>query len=384
MRRVALGAGLMVLMLAGGALAFAPYLPRLIWEGAPALDWSDRGSYVAVAGAEPPMALPATASPPPNAALSELMAESGGQALLLARDGALAFEYYAPGAGPETRFNSFSMVKSLVGALVFKALAEGRLANLDQPLGELLPHIAGLKDLTLRRLITMRAGIHFDSRTTSFGAPGGLKDSDTFPNPFGPLARLYFEGVATIDRGLTMDRVAPEALTYQNINTALLGEVLETVYGRPLEQLLSEKLWLPAGAGTAQWRKPQAGASVSAYCCLFATPRDWIRVGLYLVGNGRPEAPFLPDALWREFLGLDVGTAERAADHYGNHTLQNVLDRDGQALQGPFTYFMGQNGQILYLMPEQGLVAYRAGRTYQFLHSTLYEAWNSAQPLPMR
>jgi hypothetical protein len=73
-----------------------------------------------------------------------------------------------------------------------------------------------------------------------------------------------------------------------------------------------------------------------------------------------------------------VNLAERRADHYGNHNLQNVLDRPGQELQGPFTYFMGQNGQILYLMPGKGLVAYRAGTTYQFLHSTLYEAWNSA------
>lgn len=379
MRRIGLGFVLIVFAGIAGALAFAPYLPRLIWEGGPGLTWSDRSHYVDVPGANPPMGLvEAMPSAMPNAALHKLLAEGGGTALLLMRDGRLVLEYYAPGNGPETRFNSFSMVKSLVGALVYKAMAEGRIKNLDQTLGTLLPHIPGLKELTLRRLITMRAGIHFDSRTASFGAAGGAKDSDTFPNPFGPLARLHFEGVASIDAGLTMDEVAPSVLAYQNVSTALLGEVLEVVYGRPLEQLLSEKLWRPAGAATAAWRKPAEGASVSAYCCLFATARDWVRVGAYLSNNGTPTAPFLPEPMWREWFGSGVGLAERRADHYGNHNLQNVLDRQGQDLQGPFTYFMGQNGQILYLMPGKGLVAYRAGTTYQFLHSTLYEAWNSA------
>ena len=55
-------------------------------------------------------------------------------------------------------------------------------------------------------------------------------------------------------------------------------------------------------------------------------------------------------------------------------------DRAGQALQGPFTYLMGQGGQVLYLLPEQQLVVYRAGETVQLLHSTLYGAWNSISP----
>jgi hypothetical protein len=46
-------------------------------------------------------------------------------------------------------------------------------------------------------------------------------------------------------------------------------------------------------------------------------------------------------------------------------------------LQGRFTYLLGQGGQTLYLMPQHGLVVYRAGENIQLLHSTLYGAWNS-------
>jgi CubicO group peptidase (beta-lactamase class C family) len=368
----------LVLGCAGGAWAFAPYLPQLMWEGSPGLYWSDHGTYADVKGATSPREL--STLPPPrtiNARLQELFQQSEGVALLLARDGKLELEHYEKGTDETTRFNSFSMAKSLVGALVFKALAEQKLGSLDQTLGELLPQAIGLKHLTLKRLLDMRAGIHFDSRTASFGAPGSVKDSDTFPNPFGPLARLHFQGLQAIVAGLTMDEEPSDEFNYQNVSTALLGAVLERAYNQPLEALLSEKIWQPAGAATAAWRKPAPEHSVSAYCCLFATARDWVRIGMFFVSNGNADEPFLPAELWRQFLGLDTPLPNRQADDYSSHTFHNVLDREGEALQGPFTYFMGQNGQTLYLMPEQGLVVYRAGEHYQLLHSTLYEAWNS-------
>lgn len=371
-----------VVVLAAGVIAvfaYAPYLPQLVLEGFPPLVFADRGHFVAVAGTTPPRDLPVTDAALQRELVPELaakFAESGGAALLAYHDDQLALEHYAPGVTAETRFNSYSMAKSLVGALIYKAMAEGKIANLDVTLGDLLPNDRGLQSLTLRSLITMRAGIHFDTANSKFGSSNG-KDSDTTPNPFGPLARLHFMGLAAIEAGLEIDATASTDFNYQNVNTALLGEVLEVVYGEPLQNLLATRIWGPASAAPALWRQPAEGATVSAYCCIYAMARDWIRIGIYLARNGTPEAPFLPEPLWREFMGLDIGADELVANHYGQHISQNVLDRPGEALQGAFTYLLGQNGQVLYLMPQHGLVVYRAGERVQLLHSTLYGVWNS-------
>lgn len=362
-------------------MAYAPYLPQLVAEGVPPLVGPGAGHFVELAGASTPRDLyPAddAQTRPLVPKLAEAFADKNGKALLVFRDGELALEHYAEGLGPETRFNSFSMAKSLVGALVYKALAEGKLTSLDQTLGELLPHDEGLKSVTLRALLEMRSGIAYDAEGSKLGGlPSASKEDDTAPNPFGPLARLHFEGLASIERGLTVAPDGTHEFSYQNVNTALLGEVLETVYGRPLVELLDEKLWRPAGAADGQWRAAAAGGPVSAYCCIYATARDWVRVGLFLSENGGG-MPFLPTPLWREFLGLDVPVADRHdKTHYGTHIWQDVLDRPGEPLQGPFTYLMGQGGQTLYLMPDKGLVVYRAGEGIQLLHSTLYGAWNS-------
>ena len=373
--------GIMLVSMAG-ALAYAPYLPQLLLEGVPALIWNGKGTFTSLDGVDTPRDIDGGVAAQAHALtadLQRLFTDTKGMALLVARGGNLEIEHYAPGVTPDTRFNSFSMAKSLVGALIYKALADREIESLDVPLSAILPDDRGLAGVTLRSLITMRAGIHFETAEGKFGAASPGKDADTSPNPFGPLARLHFVGLDAIESGLSITtEISPEFL-YQNVNTALLGHVLETVYGRPLESLMAEQIWQPAMAQPALWRKPTIDKPVSAYCCIYATPRDWIRIGLYLNSNGTPENPFLPKSLWREFMGLDIDAAVRAADHYGSHIYQNVLDRPGQALQGPFTYLMGQGGQVLYLMPERDLVVYRAGEEIQLLHSTLYGAWNSLE-----
>jgi CubicO group peptidase (beta-lactamase class C family) len=379
MRKWLVGSLLVVAVLVGAALVYAPYLPSLIREGLPPLVWSsDRaGSYAEIAGTDAPRDLHISATATTVrfvSPLAEAFTAKGGKALLVYEDGQLAIEHYEGGADTGTRLNSFSMAKSLVGALVYKALAEGRITSLDQPLGAFLPSDKGIAGVTLRRLLGMRAGIHFEN-ASSLGGISGM-DTETSPNPFGPMARLHFQGLGAIEASLSADRTE-EAYDYQNVNTALLGEVLEHVYQHPLQDLLAEKLWQPAMAGPAVWREPSAGLPVSAYCCIFATARDWIRVGVFLSENGGRDHPFLPTPLWREFMGLDVPQAELRADHYGAHIRQNILDRPGEDLQGAFTYMFGQGGQLLYLMPERGLVVYRAGESIPLLHSTLYGAWNS-------
>lgn len=356
-------------------LGYAPYLPRLALEGFPSLVWSGAGTAATIEGVTSPLDLSLTDVATTTALVDDLQEAfdaNGGRALLVYRRGHLALEHYGAGTDEQTRLNSYSMAKSLIGALVYKALAEGRLASLDQTLAEFMPADAGIANVSLRSLVTMRAGIHFDGGKSG-AVPG--KDDDISPNPFGPLARLHFLGLEAVAAGLTAEP-AENTLNYQNINTALLGAVLERIYGQPLEALLAEKLWTPAMAQPALWRGPSED-TVSAYCCIYATARDWVRVGIYLMHNGTPDAPFLPAPLWREFMGLDIDPALRVADNYGAHIRQNVLDRAGQALQGPFTYLFGQGGQVLYLMPEQDLVVYRSGVSEQLLHSTLYGAFNS-------
>ncbi len=127
----------------------------------------------------------------------------------------------------------------------------------------------------------------------------------------------------------------------------------------------------------AEWRRYGEALPVSPYCCLYARPIDWAKAAYFLMHNGTPGEPFLPDALWRSFMSLDFAETEVADGRYGLHIRHDILDRPGEPLQGRFSYFMGSRGQVTYLMPDQDLVVVRFGDGFQKLHSTLYEVGKS-------
>ncbi|WP_167648122.1 hypothetical protein [Mameliella alba] len=123
----------------------------------------------------------------------------------------------------------------------------------------------------------------------------------------------------------------------------------------------------------AEWRENPNSGRVSAYCCLYATPRDWAKVAHYLLQNGTGAHPFLPDTLWRDWILPDLAPASRHAGAYGGHLRHDVLDRPDEALQGPFAYMAGHGGQVVYLLPARDTVVVRFGARPQLLHTTLYE-----------
>ncbi len=356
----------------GLAIAYATGTFQLVSAGYPATVWPVSGAYEIVKGTAP-----STDKTAPSGALDargrEIFAKSGSKALLAARGGEVELAVYADGYDPDTRFNSFSLVKSLIGALVLKAQAEGRVKSLDDPLGTYLPDFGpeSLQGVTIRALLEMKSGLDFE--------PDGSDKDDKLAaiNPFGNLARLHGGGLSVVKDRLEIQPENRGKFTYQNVNTAILGRLLSSLYGQPLHEILSREIWRPAKAADAFWLRHADGRDVTAYCCLYATPGDWIRVGRFLMRNGSADHPFLPPELWQAFFGKGLNDRELAAGVYGLHVRHDILDRPGEALQGPFTYMMGQGGQIVYMMPEKDLVAVRFGEEHALLHSTLYSLWNS-------
>ncbi len=376
-------AGLVLLGLAvslGGLVLYAPHLPALLAEGLPATEWPAAGHFATVGGRNAESESDEPPAQTMNGWLGKLFTESHGRALLVSQDGRLLLEHYADGVSADTRFNSYSLVKSLIGALVLKGVAEGRIRSLNAPIGDFLPDVgdATLRTVPIGAFLHMRSGMRFELDPLKTVTGTRTKNMETARlNPFGPLARLHVSGVDAVAARLRVDSKAVGRFSYQNANTALLGAVLERVYRKPLHELLSEKIWRPAGARTVLWRRHGEGGPVSPYCCLYARPRDWLQVAVYLAKNGEPAAPFLPAPLWRSFYAQDLRPADLRNGHYSHHVRHDILDRSGEPLQGRFTYFSGADGQVVYTMPDKKLVVVRFGAGRQLLHSTLYAVWRA-------
>jgi len=362
-------------VLLSAVLWASPQVLILLREGYPAHILGSSANYAAVKGRAADVERGVLRPMSPR--LSELFGSSDGNAIFVLQGGKLGLEHYAAGYGAATRFNSYSMAKSLVGALALKAVAEGRIADLDQTIGELLPSSAGsgAAKVTVRQALDMTSGINFEPTPAKQMSGVGEKPFEAVPyNPFGPLARLHALGLEAVLPGLAVSAADVATFRYQNVNTALLGAVLEEVYDLPLPELLSEKLWQPSGASDASWRQYPVSGKTTPYCCLFATAGDWALVGRYLMLNGGGAGRFLPDELWRYWIGADIPDDARGSGVYRTQMRYDILDRAGEPLAGPFAYFLGQGGQVVYLKPSDDLVVVRFGGGIQLLHSTLYES----------
>ena len=375
------------LLVLGGVFAVVlyryPYLPTIVKEGFPSPVWPSSGVYVQVAGVPDSWPRQGIAATPPlskaGQQLNDLLTRSETDVLLAYHKGQLVYAFFRPGHTDEVKYNSYSMVKSLIGYLVLKAIDEGEIDGLDTPIGTYLIDLEDKKlaALPIRNFLEMKSGLLFEKKKTSAPlAKDGWRPPDKDANnPFTPLARLHIEGLSSVKERLKLPGTPVFEYHYQNVNTALLGAMLVRIYKKPLNEILSLKIWLPAQAFHAHWRTYSHDGAVTPYCCLFAKAEDWAKVGLYLNRTKPARQAFLSPERNKHVMAKTYPAEQLHKGVYGLHVRHDVLDRKGEPLQGPFSYFIGHGGQLVYLKPEDDLVVVRFGRRHTLLHSTLYFLW---------
>ncbi len=201
--------------------------------------------------------------------------------LVVLVDGQVVLERYGLGFGPEGRWTSFSVAKSLTSTLVGAALQDGSIRSLDDKVSTYVPDLVGsvYDDVTVRQLLTMTSGVGWN---------------EDYADPASDVARFNAHvpdaGVdATVSYMRQLQRVAPpgEQWAYKTGETNLIGVLVSSATGRPLADYLSEKIWAPFGMEQdATWLLGSTGHEISG-CCIQASTRDMARFGLFVLGGGR-------------------------------------------------------------------------------------------------
>lgn len=188
-----------------------------------------------------------------NDSLDTWFDRSETQALIVQKKGHIVYQRYSPDADDGRAINAMSMTKAIVAILIGVAIDEGLINSENDSLSQYLPQITQRPEdpVTLRDLLRHTSGIETafeDVRATLKGNP-----------LITPLSEISFNG----------DR----SFRYDNINYHLLSLVLKSIYKKPLNQLIDDKLWQPLKLETA------SVINTAGYCCMFATARSWLEIG---------------------------------------------------------------------------------------------------------
>jgi CubicO group peptidase (beta-lactamase class C family) len=286
--------------------------------------------------------------------------EYGSHALIVVHRGVIQYEWYAPHWERDHLTQSQSMHKSLMGLFIGVAIEDGKVGSVDDPVGRYVTEWAGdpRGDITLRQLLEMSSGLSQYAFTL---------------NPFDDGMKWLNSGrsIEAILRTPLADWKPGEKYDYNNINSELLGTVLERAYGMRYSQVLREKLWLPMGGERARVHTDSPGGRAFTSCCLAAPAMDWVRIGMLLLNRGEVNGRRIVSAEWID----EMTRSSPAGPHYGYQVWLGyndpVLPRAGGGSTGaiasePFlardTYMTwGRGQQHVFIVPSRELIVVRLG-----------------------
>lgn len=214
--------------------------------------------------------------------------------LLILHGQKILYERYALGSDPATRFISFSMGKSVVSTLVGEAVADGKIASIEDPVMKYLPDVAGgaYEKATIRNVLEMSSG-------TSFDESQATAESD-LARFIGVLARNQ-GGLYDFAKSFKAVREPGVKFNYASADTEVLGALVAKATGEPLANYLSRKVWQPMGAeADARWvlDAPGGAGREAAAGGISARLRDYGRFGLMFLHNGKIDGRQVVPADW--------------------------------------------------------------------------------------
>ena len=241
-------------------------------------------------------------------AIDQAMAAGGVTGLMVLQDGRVRLERYRDGYGPTGRWTSFSVAKSFTSTLVGAAVEDGLIQSIDDPITRYLPELAGsaYDGVSVKQVLTMTSGVKWNEDYTD--PASDVVRMLSVPAPAGRNPVLAY--LATLPR-----EAAPGTkFVYKTGETNLIGVLVQRVFGRPMTEVLEEKIWRPAGmASDLFWMVDETGQNIGG-CCLSASLSDYARFGEWVRTGGRGVVP----AGWFAAAGRNQVPGEaRAGQGYG-------------------------------------------------------------------
>jgi CubicO group peptidase (beta-lactamase class C family) len=319
-------------------------------------------SVSTVAPAWPDLAGPQVVEPTDEklrAALEHAFAEPPGnpwrqtKAVVIAHDGHIIAERYAPGYGIDTPLISYSLAKSVTNAQLGILVREGRLAmDKPAPVAEWSKPGDPRGRITLDNLLSMTSGLALDETGSGF-------DRNT--------RMLYLErDMARYAECAHLKRPPGTKWEYASGNTIIISRIIRDTLGghaADVSRFARQELFAPLGMRNVTMEFDSTGTQIgSTY--VYAPARDWVRLGLLYLNDGVVNGRRILPEGW-----VHYSSSPTLGNGYGAGFWTNIgpgKDAQDRVRWGmpPDSFFAsGTLGQFIVVVPSERLVVARFGVT---------------------
>lgn len=276
--------------------------------------------------------------------LNKINEANGTIAFVIIKNDSIWFENYYGGYDENSKTNSFSMAKSYVSGLMFKAIQDGYIKSLDQPVGDFLPTFnTGLAaKMTVGDLSSMASGTTWDEK---------------YYSPFSIVTRAYFDDdLEKVMLGLKVEEDPGKKFKYSSGDTQMLAMVIEKATGKKIYNYLQETFWKPLGCeNETLWQVDSEGHDlVKAYCCIASNAKDFARYGKLFKDHGKWNGKQILDSA---FVAKSITPRFNDSPEYGyGWWLKQEQGKD-------FFMMRGHLGQYVIVEPNDNIIIVRLGHS---------------------
>ncbi|GAA6201931.1 serine hydrolase [Aquicoccus sp. SU-CL01552] len=280
--------------------------------------------------------------------------------LLVMKEGAIRYEEYFQGTGPDDRRISWSVAKSYLSALFGVLLDEGAIASIDDPVTKYAPMLTGsaYDGASIRNVLNMASGVTFD------------EDYFDFNSDINRMGRVVALGGTLDDFAASFtDRFADPGATWQyvSIDTHVIGMVIRGATGRSVTELLAEKILAPLGLERDGFYITDGAGVAFVLGGLNFTTRDYARFGQMILQDGEYGGAQVVPADW-----IAASTAPSAPTAPGKTRYGYQWWIPSDAHDGEF-FGRGIYGQYIYIDRPAGVLIVATGADRRFRDTGAFE-----------
>ncbi|MFC2029195.1 serine hydrolase domain-containing protein [Chloroflexota bacterium] len=285
------------------------------------------------------------------------------RAVVVVYKGRIIAERVAPGFGPDMPMISWSMAKSVTNALVGILVAQGKL-TLDEPAP--VPEWRDPGDprgaITLDQLLRMSSGLEFEETYGDRGILAGAT-SDVSVMLFDTRDMAAFAATK---------RLADEPGSvwhYSSGTSNILSRIVRDAVGGTDQDALefpARALFDRLGMRSAVF-EPDASGTIVGSSFVYASPRDWARLGLLYLQDGVWQGERVLPEGWVAYTTTPAPKAPQG--RYGAQWWLNAgntadtTDREWPDLPTGIFWASGHDGQFVVVIPSHDLVLVQLGFT---------------------
>ncbi|MCU0805406.1 MAG: beta-lactamase family protein [Burkholderiales bacterium] len=269
------------------------------------------------------------------------------RAVVVVKDGRIVAERYAPGFGPDMPLPGWSMAKSVVGALAGVLVGEGKMqVEAPAPVDEWRDDPR--KAITLDALLRMSSGLAF---------------AEDYWTPFSDVNVMLFASpdAGALAAAKPLDAPPGTRWAYASGTTNIVARAMRAAFPTHADYLGFPRRALFDRIGMASAvLEPDASGTFVGSSFLFATARDWARLGILHAQDGVWNGERVLPEGWVRYSATPAPAAPAA--QYGAQWWLRLDGASPEATLPPDAFHAsGHGGQHVTVIPSRRVVVVRMG-----------------------